>query len=360
MFKVNYIKKFYIKIRLVFFLLKLLFSTKDKIRYRLFDSTYIKKFLEDDGWDRILNIKRKNISKISIKNSNIFETAILLPGRLRDWNLSKDLIYSLANRSKIFIMTDRTDKEIIDNINHVNIYKTIIEDSEYRYEYANMPNIVFSQYLKLRSAIKEVYKYEKKYFFSFKNFIKLRTDYFYLNPDQLLNMSHENNEECLFSQSDLNFSGRREFFLPLQNYYEFAEWSYFNNFHNLQYIPVNPYQIIKSDPGATKYNWLMFPKEIIGKTKTTKPSGEYIKNMINKNFKTSLKYKFKVNNKMKETAGNGFFPSESSFALFLNLIGIVCKTHTKFIGHIIPNQKENEHGLKDGVLEYRDDMKNLK
>ena len=75
-------------------------------------------------------------------------------------------------------------------------------------------------------------KYEKKYFFSFKNFIKLRTDYFYLNPDQLLNMSHENNEECLFSQSDLNFSGRREFFLPLQNYYEFAEWSYFNNFHN--------------------------------------------------------------------------------------------------------------------------------
>jgi hypothetical protein len=159
---VNYIKKFYIKIRLVFFLLKLLFSTKDKIRYRLFDSTYIKKFLEDDGWDRILNIKRKNISKISIKNSNIFETAILLPGRLRDWNLSKDLIYSLANRSKIFIMTDRTDKEIIDNINHVNIYKTIIEDSEYRYEYANMPNIVFSQYLKLRSAIKEVYKYEKK------------------------------------------------------------------------------------------------------------------------------------------------------------------------------------------------------
>ena len=173
-------------------------------------------------------------------------------------------------------------------------------------------------------------------------------------------MSHENNEECLFSQSDLNFSGRREFFLPLQNYYEFAEWSYFNNFHNLQYMPVNPYQIIKSDPGATKYNWLMFPREIIGKTKITKPSGEYIKNMINKNFKTSLKYKFKVNDKMKETAGNGFFPSESSFALFLNLIGTVCKTHTKFIGHIIPNQKENKHGLKDGVLEYRDDMKNLK
>ena len=78
-----------------------------------------------------------------------------------------------------------------------------------------------------------------------------------------MDMTRENNENCLFSQSDLHFSGRREFFLPLKNFYEFAEWSYLNDFHNLKYMPINPTQIINSDPGSTRFAWLKFPKKIV-------------------------------------------------------------------------------------------------
>lgn len=354
MFKTKIFKKNFAKLKLFLFLLRMLFTDKKRIRYLIFDSLHLRKFLVDDDWNEILKDNPSN--KIIARRHLCETTAVLIPGRLRCWEKSKDLIYSIAEKNQVFIMTDATDEKIIKEINHKNIHTTIIENSIYKDDYSKMSNIFLSQFLKLRCAIDEIYKYEKDNSIFFKNFLKIRTDFFYLNSENLLNMTLENNEEYLFAYSDLSFSGRREFFLPLRSYYDFAEWSYANDFHNLEYMPVNPNQIIKSEPGATRFNWLKYPKEIV-ETFNTRPSGEYIQTKIKKNYDLALKYKFKATDEFKLTGGKSYFPSEQSFSLFLNLAGIPCKTHFKYTGYIMDYpEKINKDGLKEGVTKYRKDM----
>jgi len=357
MAKNQFFKKLFAKVKLTIFLLKLLFSNKKKIRYRIFDTLHLNQFFNDDGWREILN-NNPNNKKINYNLSNS-RTAVLIPGRLRCWAKSKDLIYSIAEKNKVFIMTDHTDTKIVEEINHHNILTKIVEKSDYKKENEKVSNPVLSQYFKLKCAINEIYKFEKENSFIFNNFIKIRTDFHYLNAENLLDMSLENNQEYLFAQSDLHYSGRREFFLPLRNFYEFSEWAYRSDFHNLDYMPINPSQIINSDPGATRFNWLKYPKKIV-ETTERRPSGEFIYKKIFKNFKEAIEYKFNTQDEMKKTGGQDYFATEQSFALFLNLAGIPCKTHPKFLGFIMNYEKKFKNGLKAGVLEYRNDMKKLK
>ena len=358
MLKNKIFKKFFAKFKLTLFLLRLLFTNKNKIRYLIFDTLHLKQFFDHDNWQEILKNNPKN--KIINHSNTSEETAVLIPGRLRCWEKSKDLIFSMAEKNKIFIMTDKTDENIIKQIKHKNIYSTIIEDSIYKNDYEKMSNVVLSQYFKLKCVIEEIYKYEKKNFVFFKNFIKIRSDFYYYNAENLLDMRLENNEDYLFSQSDLHFSGRREFFLPLRNFYGFAEWCYLNDFHNLDHMPVNPTQIVNSDPGATKFAFLKFPEEIV-ETSERRPTSEFVHKKIKKNFDKALRYKYKANDKFKLTGSQDYYPTEQSFAWFLNLIGIPCRTHLKFSGFIMyyPG-KENNEGFKEGVIEYRKDMEEIR
>tara|TARA_B110000967_G_C18850963_1_gene544586 strand:+ start:569 stop:1639 length:1071 start_codon:yes stop_codon:yes gene_type:complete len=350
-------KKIFAKIKLTLFLLRLLFTSDNKIRFLIFDTLHLKQFFDADNWQVILKNNPKN--KV-INNSNISkETAILIPGRLRCWEKSKDLIFSMAENNKVFIMTDKSDEKIVKEIKHKNIYCTIIEDSIYKNNFKKVSNVVLSQYFKLKCVIEEVYKYEKKNLIFFKNFIKLRTDFYYYNSENLVDMRLENNEDCLFSQSDLHFSGRREFFLPLKNFYDFGEWCYQNDFHNLDYMPINPTQILNSDPGATRFAYLKYPKEIV-ETSVRRPSSEFIHNKIKENYTNALKYKYKPSDEFKLTGSQDFFPTEQSFAWFLNLLGIPCKTHLKFSGFIMHFPEKEKHGLKEGVIEYREDMDKIR
>ena len=358
MFKIKFIKKTFAKVKLSLFLFRLIFTNKNKIRYLLFDSMNLRQFLISDNWDKTLK-NNPNNRIINSSYANI-ETAVLIPGRLRCWEKSKDLIYSIAEKNIVFMVTDLTDEKITNTIKHKNIITITIEKSIYKADFTKISNVFLSQYFKLKCAIEEVYKYEKNNSVFFKNFLKIRTDFFYFNSEKLLDMSLENNEEYLFAFSDLNFSGRREFFLPLRSYYDFAEWCYANDFHNLEYMPINPTQIINSDPGSTRYNWLKYPKDIV-ETIDTRPSGEYIQKKIIKNYDYALKYKFKVNDEFKLTGARDYFPSEQSFSLFLNLAGIPCKTHFKYAGFIMDYpEKIKKDGLKEGVAKYRKDMEALK
>lgn len=347
------VKKLFAKIKLTLFLLRLLFTSNDKIRYLIFDTLHLKQFFDADNWQSILKNNPKN--KIISNSNKHHDTALLIPGRLRCWEKSRDLIFSIAKDNKVFIVTDRADEKIIKEIKHKNIHCTILEDSIYKNKFEKISNIVLSQYFKLKCAVEEVYKYEKENLILFKNFIKLRTDFYYYNSENLLDMRLENNQDYLFSQSDLHFSGRREFFLPLRNFYEFAEWCYENDFHNLEHMPVNPNQILNSDPGATRFAYLKYPKEIV-ETTTRRPSSEFIHKQIKKNFDKLLKYKFKPNDEFKLTGSQDFFPTEQSFAWFLNLLGIPCKTHLKYSGFIMNFPDKEKDGLKEGVIEYRKDM----
>ena len=255
-------------------------------------------------------------------------------------------------------MTDESDKKILNDINHENIIAINIDNSTYKDAHNKIPNLVLSQYFKLKCVIDEVYKFEKLKNFFFKNFLKIRTDFYYYNANNLLDMSRENFEDYLFSQSDLHYSGRREFFLPLRNFYDFAEWSYLNDFHNLNYMPINPTQIKKSDPGSTRFAYLKFPKKIV-ETLERRPTSEYVHKKVKKNYEQALRYKFKDSDEFKLTGSADFPATEQSLAWYLNLLGIPCKTHLKFLGFIMHNPSKQKMKIEWGE-QYRNEMKNLK
>ena len=351
-------KKFYSKFKLTTFLLKLLFSKSDKLRNTIFDTMHLKSFFEQENLQYLLKNHPNN--KIVNYTGSENETAVLIPGRLRCWDKSKDFIYSLAEKNKVFIMTDNSDKKIISEINHKNINATCIDSSEYQSENSEVSNVSLSQYFKLKCVIEEVYKFEKKNSLFFKNFIKIRSDFYYFNADVLLDMTRENNENYLFSQSDLHFSGRREFLLPLKNFYDFSEWCYQNDFHNLDYMPINPTQIVKSDPGSTKFALLKFPEKIV-ETDSRRPSSNLIHKNLVKNYKNAMEYKYNSSDKFKLTGSPEYVATEQSFAWFLNLLGIPCKTHLKYAGFLMDSRgKITNSKISESVIKYQEDMNKIR
>ncbi len=345
--------KFFAKFKLTSFLLRLLFSNDNKMRSLIFDTMHLKQFFNQDNWEEILKNHPNNKTVSHSVRSD--ETAVLIPGRLRCWNESKEFIYSIAEKNKVFIVTDKSDNKIISEINHKNIYVTNVDSSVYQSESLKVSNISLSQYFKLKCAIEEIYKFEKKNSFFFKNFLKIRSDFYYFNVENLLDMTRENNEDCLFAQSDLNFSGRREFFLPLKNFYDFSEWSYQNDFHNLDYMPINPTQIIKSDPGSTKFALLKFPVEI-AETESRRPTSELIHRNIKKNYHKAMRYKYNSDDKFKLTGSPDYVATEQSLAWFLNLIGIPCKTHLKYTGFLMPKRGK----ITESAIKYQEDMNKIR
>ena len=335
------------KIFIFVYLIRLLFSNKKEIYERIFENDHIRKYLNELEWNDIIGKKvyNKQIKKSKTKK---IETAILIPGRLRNWEQSSKLIYSLAEKSIVFIVTDNIDKDLIKKIKHKNIKITVIENSIYQAEANNVPHPALMQFFKLKCAIDEVYKYEKKNNLYFKYFLKIRTDIYFYNPKDLLNMRREANENCLFVwMTDVAYSGRREFFLILQNFYEFAKWLYINNYHNIKYIPTNPYQIIKSDVGTIRFNWLKYPSKIFGKKIIRKTDSFKMKKLIKKNINEINSYIYKKNDKFNEGGiKHHFFPGEMMFTNFLNLSGIVCKNHKKYMGYIYKDRFYKKEMIK--------------
>ena len=352
-FENKILRKFFVKFKLTLFLLRLLLSNDNKMRSLIFDTMHLKQFFNQDNWQEILRNHPNNKTVSHSVSSD--ETAVLIPGRLRCWDESKEFIYSIAEKNKVFIVTDKSDNQIISKINHKNIHVTSVDSSIYQNESLKVSNISLSQYFKLKCAIEEIYKFEKKNSFFFKNFLKIRSDFYYFNVENLLDMTRENNEDYLFAQSDLNFSGRREFFLPLKNFYDFSEWSYQNDFHNLDYMPINPTQIIKSDPGSTKFALLKFPVEI-AETDSRRPTSELIHRNIKKNYHKAMRYKYNSNDKFKLTGSPEYVATEQSLAWFLNLIGIPCKTHLKYTGFLMPNRGK----ITESAIKYQEDMNKIR
>jgi len=77
MLKTKMFKKKFAKLRLFLFLLRLLISNKNKIRYLIFDSMNLKKFLAEDNWTKILENNPPNNLIDHFDNDN--NTAVLIP-----------------------------------------------------------------------------------------------------------------------------------------------------------------------------------------------------------------------------------------------------------------------------------------
>jgi len=267
--------------------------------------------------------------------------AFLLTGELRCWEQSKDLILSLSEKSKVFIMTDIKYKKILDEYDD-KIIVFYSDGPELINKKNKIKNWRATQWFRFQHLVKKVLEYEKKNEITFNYFSKIRSDFGFLYPELLLNTTREKNEDCLFTYSDILFSGRREFFLPLMNLFTVAEEVYFNN--KDYFIPINYSQILDSDINAIRSNWFPYPKNIL-KDHNPSPYYEnseqlhsYIK--LKKNELIEFNQNKDISNqKLTETIGHPEMPSELIFARFLNLSGIICKKHNKFSGKLLDTRK---------------------
>ena len=79
-------------------------------------------------------------------------------------------------------------------------------------------------------------------------------------------------------------------------------------------------------------------KEIV-ETSDKRPTSEFIHNKIKKIMKSYFNINFKPSDEFKLTGSEDYFATEQTFAWYLNLIGIKCKTHLKYSGFIMYFQK---------------------
>ena len=282
---------------------------------------------------------KKNINKKIEQNNQtkLTDLAILIPTQLRCWNESKDMIFSLSEKDHVFIFTDPEYRKEINAFNNPNIHIFYSDDNKYQNKKKHIIHNQLHQWFKLHCLIEEIYDYEKANNIFFKTFCKIRTDFSYLNQNELVNIEREMNENCLFARSDLSFSGRREYFLPLGNFFESASQVYIN--FNKKLLPICTSQIINSDYDAYRFHWLKYPKEIIKYIDHKFILKAFdIKNIILKKENKILEAnKLFKENKSSNTyeAEDEIFSTEEIFARYLNMNNITCKSHSKFAGALI-------------------------
>ena len=282
------------------------------------------------------NFYNKKIS--TSVNKEINNLAILIPCQLRCWDQSKELIFSLAEQHHVFIFTDPEYSFITEKINHKNIHIFLSDNKKYFMKKKYIFDRELHQWFKLHCLINEIYAFEKENGFFFKSFLKIRTDFAYLNQNELVNITREMKEDCLFAKSDISFSGRREFFLPLCNFFEAASQVYIN--FNNRFLPICTSQIINSDYDSYRLHWLKYPKKIIGNInhKIVLKSFD-IKNLITRHENQTLEMNKKLENQELTQAHNDDkFSSEQIFARYLNMNNIACKSHDKFTGALITSR----------------------
>ncbi len=252
--------------------------------------------------------------------------AIIIPGELRLIDKSTRFFEILSNKADIFICTS---KEYEKEANQIKFAKAIsIIDKE--------PNLKLNsmhQWHKLNCCLEMVKKQErlKKNYYS--HILKLRTDYFHINPVNL-------HQELLCSDgiigaSDKVFGGRRELMMLFSGFYHsLLGWFYKKD---SDYWPINIDQIIGSDDNIKWYG-MRFPKSMVGNPKTVSD----LRNLItNRREELSLKLQsYQMNQGSLEDSystffkGNPIFPSEVCYAKFLNFNGIYSHTSESLKGFL--------------------------
>ncbi len=249
--------------------------------------------------------------------------ALLLTGELRCLSRSQGLLQQLSKKADLFIVTTAAYAEVAQLLTRSD--RSLIVDhlpKEARRD-QRFPVGSMKQWHKLHLALKLVQTAEQRRGRRYSHLLKLRSDYLYVHPKDLINdvmQQTQHPKAGLVGASDKVFAGPRDLMMLFQGFFQNLE-GWFDD-REQHYWPINLEQVLASDD-ALKWYGMNWPVELIGRPDTTEAlrkqlleGGDALATALAQ-FKpgpdTSYHRLFQ---------GHLRFASEVSFARFLNFNGI--------------------------------------
>ena len=193
------------------------------------------------------------------------DTAFLVTGELRLMDNALDSYLEIARSGHLFIATSakyvESVKVLADAGANVCV-GTKRELTNVEMEYLDRRPGLY-QWLRFQEGIDLILDFESNTQTSFKRIKKLRTDYIFDDLSSYLCSTNEDSFEGILCNSDIIFSGKREYIIPLRGMFDACVYTFFDRGED--YFCFNPDQIRRSDDSLRWY-WFSFPKAIFSES----------------------------------------------------------------------------------------------
>ena len=249
--------------------------------------------------------------------------AVVLPGDLRCIQRSRPLLQALGEQADLFVVTRAAHAQAAAELAPPERLTIVDNDPEARVGDAALPLGAMKQWHKLALALELVQQEESRRQRRYSHILKLRSDYFYVHPRQLLSRfvaSCRALKGGLVGSSDKVFGGPRDLMLLLQSFHT-AIPGWFDQ-QEQRYWPINLQQVLASDD-AIKWYGFNWPMELIGQPSSTEQWREQLVQggqqlaIALRSFQPGADAAYH-----RLFRGHDRFASEVCFARFLNFTGI--------------------------------------
>jgi hypothetical protein len=179
--------------------------------------------------------------------------AVVLPGELRCWSRSEELIHGLAAHGDVFVCTSPRYADLAATAG-LPMRVSVVDDDP------QLPHPAMQQWMRLNVCLDMVLASEMEIGKPYTHIIKLRTDYFHIDPSDLLS-SIGRLRSCLSACSDKVFGGDRDSMMKFRDFYREIMDYWVDADHR---FPVNHAQILESEDSFKWFGMLFSDSELNG------------------------------------------------------------------------------------------------
>ena len=239
--------------------------------------------------------------------------ALVLPGELRCLRHSQQWLQALTRRADLFVCTSAAYADAAQQLDA----EALIVDPE-----PTLPVGTMHQWQKLALALQRVRARELSTGIRYTHILKLRSDFYHLQPSALLPQLVA--ADGLLCASDKVFGGQRDVMMLFEGFFS-AVMGHFDG-QELAYWPINSAQILCSDD-SFKWYGMLFPQELIGQPNTAAAFRENLHRGGDDLHRALLAWRPPADGDPQQLywrlfKGHPRFASEICFARFLNFNGI--------------------------------------
>jgi hypothetical protein len=248
--------------------------------------------------------------------------AVVIPGMLRCLKRTLPLLKALLSRCDVFICTSPEYAAHAESLQKEGFVRTkIVKDNP------RLPANAMQQWMRMNECLQMLKERESETGIQYSHIIKVRTDFYFLNPEKILNEITGLSSGLLMC-SDKVFGGKRNDMLRIQEFYHKIMDYYVDGSH---WFDIRLQQIERSDD-SFKWFGLLLPDSLTGdvkhpeelRTMIMKNGVDFYQDFFDKTVKQSADSKTLKGRRLMRTLydnsppGKKVFASEICFAAFLN------------------------------------------